>query len=297
MSFETPLILEAVGGDTAITFSARQLRTIMDAVWSAEGVVTSADLLPSARAAGANMSVDVSAGMVVVQGDSIAAQGKYVARSTAVANLTISAAPGSGTRTDLIVAQLSDKQADGGSAYSWAPIVLTGTTTVPASAVELGRVNVPTGTASIVAGNLNLATRQYATIRTQTSAPAQTVQASESTYSVTGVFTDFTSGQWPALTFIFPPSGIVFVTVSADVQNTNTATSTAWATYRVSAGSATWQGDNGLSGVSRTYASRRTLVTGTPGSSVTLTPQWYISSGNASTAQVVNGTLTVEYVR
>src|SRR6478752_2985505 len=298
MTFETPVWLEAVGGDTAITFSARQIRTIADAVWSGEGVVTSADLLPSARGAGANMSVDVSAGMVVFQGDSIANQGKYVARSTAVTNLTINPAPGSGTRVDLIVAQLYDKQSDGGSAYSWQPIVLSGTTTVPASAAELGRVNVPAGTASIVAGNLDLSHRQFATIRTQASPPIQTVQASEPNYATTGAFVDFTSAQWPALTFTFPPSGMVFITVSADVFNTNTSASTAWATWRLSSGSASWSGSNGVSGAgSRVYASRRTLVTGTPGATATLTPTWNISSGNSSTAQVANGTLTCEYVR
>jgi hypothetical protein len=303
VAFEVPIIVEAVSGDTAITFSARQLRTIADAVWAQEGVVATTDLLPSQRAAGANMSVDLSAGMVIIQGNSIANQGKYVCRSTAVTNLPINPAPGSGTRTDLIVAQLSDKQADGGTTYQWAPIVLSGTTTVPPSAAEIGRVNVPAGTASIVAGNLDVSNRQYATMN-RLVAPSQTAQASEPNYATVGSFVDFTSGQWPALTFVFPPSGTVFITISADCQNTNTSTSTAWATWRLSSGSASWQnmGQPGLgTGVStsgsRTYASRRTMVSGTPRDAVTLTPQWNISSGNSSTAQIVNGTLSVEYVR
>lgn len=75
MALEVPLFLEAVGGDTAIPFSARQWRTLADAVWTAEGVIGAGDLLPSQRSGGANMSVDIAPGLVVIQGEAIAAQG------------------------------------------------------------------------------------------------------------------------------------------------------------------------------------------------------------------------------
>lgn len=149
MTLETPVWLEAVTGDTAITYSARQLRTWIDAVFASEGVVGPGDLKVTQRAAGANMSVDVAAGMTVITGDSVAFQGKYVARNTAVVNVPITTAPTTGTRTDIIVAKLLDKQADGGTQYAWTISALAGTTVVPPSAVFLGQIAVGANVTSI----------------------------------------------------------------------------------------------------------------------------------------------------
>jgi hypothetical protein len=299
VTLETPVWLEAVGGDTAITFSARQLRTIADAVWTTDGVIQASDLLPTARAAGANMSVDVAPGLCVIQGDAIAAQGKYIQRSTSVVNLPINTAPGSGSRTDLIVAQIYDKQSDGGSTYGWNLLVLPGTTSVPPSSIELGRVIVPSGTASITAGNISTSTRQYAqTTAAVVQRPVYSVQATNPPFNVTSAYTDFLSSAWAPLTVSYPPSGMLWVTISADMHNTNSSTSTVSAGFHATSGSATILngGNKVLVGGGYGGFSRRALVTGTAGSSVTLTPQWRISSGTASDADISNGVLSVEFV-
>ncbi len=155
MALEPPIWLEAAAGDPLIQQSARQYRTVTDAVFSVEGIATGPALAVSPRALGANMSVDVSAGMCVIEGDSqFGTQGMYVQRSTAVENRTITAAPTSGSRTDIIVAQLHDKQADNGTGSNWTITVLPGTTAVPPSTLLLATITVPAGTASITAGNI-----------------------------------------------------------------------------------------------------------------------------------------------
>jgi hypothetical protein len=296
---EAPVWQEAVSGDVPILQSARAYRTVCDAIWTSEGVIGAGDLLPSARAAGANMSVDIAAGLVVIQGDAIAAQGKYVMRSTAVTNLPINAAPATGSRTDLIVAQLYDKQADGGTTYGWSLLVLPSTTTRPPSSVEVGRVTVPAGATSIVAGNISNVNRQYAqTTAAVVTRPIYTLQASGPSFSTVGTFADFTSSQWAPLTVTFPPSGQIWVTISADMHNTNTSASTVATAWRYSGGSATivGGGDQVLIGGTYSGQSRRSLVTAPSGTTLTLTPIYRISSGSASTADISNGSLFVEFV-
>lgn len=147
MTLENPVWLQAAAGDATITYSGREVRTWIDAIFATEGVVGLTDLKVTQRGAGADMSVDVAAGLVVITGDSIAAQGKYVARNTAVYNVALANAPTSGTRTDFIVAELYDKQAAGGTQYGWNIVARSA---VPATAVLLAQVTVGTNVASIV---------------------------------------------------------------------------------------------------------------------------------------------------
>ncbi|MFB6977681.1 hypothetical protein [Streptomyces scopuliridis] len=129
--------------------------------------------------------------------------------------------------------------------------------------------------------------------------PQQTTQAGEPNYATTGAFVDFTTGQWPALTFTVPPSGMVWISISGAPLNTNTTSSTVWMSWRASGGYTEASTEaNGLSGSGgRTYATRRVLRSGlTPGAVVTLTPQWQISSIGAGITRVITGQLTVEPV-
>ena len=131
--------------------------------------------------------------------------------------------------------------------------------------------------------------------------PQLTSQVSQPSFSTTGSFVAFTSGQWPALSFVVPPSGTAWVSISAAVQNTVTATSTGWVAWAASGGYAESPSEmNGVSCLgSRTYATRRVLRTGmTPGATVTLTPQWQISSAGTAFSQtrISDGQLTVEPV-
>jgi hypothetical protein len=149
-----PLWIQPSSGTNV--YSGAQDRQLISAVSVVDGVKFKNDLLVSQRGAGANMSVDVAAGTCTVTGDSVANQGTYLAMSDATVNVPITAAPGSGTRTDLIVAQVYDNQHDGSGLMSWKPLYVqngslnTGAPpAVPASALALASVTVAAGTASI----------------------------------------------------------------------------------------------------------------------------------------------------
>lgn len=129
--------------------------------------------------------------------------------------------------------------------------------------------------------------------------PSISNQASSPSTYTAGTFADFTSGQWSPITVSVPPSGMVAISIGAAVRNTNTTTSTGWAAWRATGAlSESASEDNGVSCAGgRTYATRRVIRTGlTPGSSLTVTPQYQFSTVNSSSAvtAVSNGQLIVE---
>lgn len=126
--------------------------------------------------------------------------------------------------------------------------------------------------------------------------PSSNTQQSAPPFTTTGSFVDFTAAAWAPITVTVPASGMVRVTIGADISNTNTASSTCWAAWRSSGAVVVGPGSyNGLVAAGGRLASSRTrLVTGaTPGAALTITPQWNISSGTASTANITGGTLEV----
>lgn len=130
--------------------------------------------------------------------------------------------------------------------------------------------------------------------------PLSQAQISQPSSFTPGTYTDFPSGNWPTLSFTVPPSGLVWISIGAAIQNTNSATSTGWVTWRASGGVTEASSEaNGVSTYgSRTYATRRVLRSWTPGAAVTLTPQYLFSSVGALTSvtRADNGLLTVEPV-
>jgi hypothetical protein len=161
MALLNPLFLQAVTGDPAITYAAQDYRSVISTLAPFAGTVRENDLKVGARAAGANMSVDVAAGKAIVEGTSVANQGTYIVQSTAVENVPLATANATNPRIDLIVAQVYDKQADGGTRYAWQPIAVTGTPAtspvapaVPANALLLAEVRVNAGVASVSASNI-----------------------------------------------------------------------------------------------------------------------------------------------
>lgn len=129
--------------------------------------------------------------------------------------------------------------------------------------------------------------------------PVQSFQVNDAPYNQTGVTVDYTNTAWPRPTFVAPPSGRAYVTVSAALGNTNTDASTIWAAYRATGTMGyAFSGLNatGLSSAAtRVVASRRSMLTGmTPGETITLVPQWNISSGSSSTAETFAGCLLIE---
>ena len=159
MTLIRPLFVQQVPGDPQITYTAQELRTVIDALVGTPGVCGAGDLAVTQRGAGANFSVDVAAGHAVVTGTSIADQGKYVVQSTATVNLTLSGAPGAGfNRFDLVYAQVRDRQADGGTSYDWVIDKVTGTSSgvtpsTPGNAIPLAVIGpVVSTTTSITTG-------------------------------------------------------------------------------------------------------------------------------------------------
>lgn len=138
-----------------VDYPARQDRIFADNIWT-EGILGASSLTVSQSSPTA-MSVQVSAGVAVIQGDDQAAQGKYISRESApTTGVTIGAAPGSGTRYDLVVLRVRDPNATGPAGDNAIIQVVAGTPSstpvdpaVPNSAIVLARVRVPAGTGVI----------------------------------------------------------------------------------------------------------------------------------------------------
>lgn len=152
------------------TYPARLDRALIAQLWD-EGVMDLTAFKVSQRGAGANFTVDITAGYGIVQGDDQADQGNYQFRSTAVENITVSAAPGSNSRIDLICLRIYDSNAGGvgtsaGQSTASIPantgafVHIAGTASgspvapaVPASCLLLATIGpISSGTGSIVDG-------------------------------------------------------------------------------------------------------------------------------------------------
>jgi hypothetical protein len=122
-----------------------------------------------------------------------------------------------------------------------------------------------------------------------------TSQVTAPPFTTTGSYIDFTSAQWPAVSCVVPPSGMVTCVISGELANSNDAASLCRISPRFSGAlteapsnlSALWVTGPGVVGASR----ERYLGGMSPGSVLTATPNWYISSGSSATASVANGRL------
>lgn len=138
-----------------VDYPARIDRVLYDNLWE-QGVIGATSFAVTQRGT-PSMAVDVAAGVAIVTGTDQAFQGKYLCRSeTVTSNLTIAAAPGSGTRYDIVVVQVRDPNAGGPAGDDAQVVVVQGTAsptpvdpTIPTSSIPLARVRVPSGTGSI----------------------------------------------------------------------------------------------------------------------------------------------------
>lgn len=166
MTLQTPLWMQAAGGDSAVSYSAAAYRYgLLAALFTTSGVIdpiNSGGLQVVQHAAGANMSVDVGAGTAVIPGTDVSLQGSYFcANDAGGVNLTVPAAPGSGTRVHRVVAQVQDHLNNAGYAantYKWVLSLLadtgSGTPATPASAISLATVSVSAGQSSVTNANI-----------------------------------------------------------------------------------------------------------------------------------------------
>lgn len=138
-----------------IDYPARIDRTVFDQLWT-EGVLGLSSLQVT-QSAPTGMSVQVAAGVAVIQGDDQPFQGKYLVRGeSATTGVAIAAAPGTGTRYDLVVLRVNDSNAGGPAGDDAVVQVIAGTASstpvdpaVPTTALVLARVRVPAGTGAI----------------------------------------------------------------------------------------------------------------------------------------------------
>lgn len=111
MAIHTPLWLQKANEeDPDIEYPASEFRQLIADVFN-EGILTGGAV--SERGAGANFTVDVAVFRCVIDGDDGTDQGSYLVWSDAVENITVSAAPGSDSRIDLVVIEVNDEQAGG----------------------------------------------------------------------------------------------------------------------------------------------------------------------------------------
>lgn len=120
---------------------------------------TAGDLLVTQKAT-PNMSVDVAAGHVWIDGTEAATQGAYHGYNDATKNLVVAASDPTNPRKDLVVAKVQDA-AYSGATNAWSLAVVTGTPaaspaepTVPANAVVLAMVNVAALATTITNANI-----------------------------------------------------------------------------------------------------------------------------------------------
>lgn len=151
-----PTIATEPGFMQAHSTSAQEVRRLVPALGDA-GVLGSADLAVTQRAAGANMTVDVAGGSCIIPG----AIGSYLCRNPTSVSVPVAAAPGVGnSRIDVVYAQIRDDEIDGGGLNEWKIDVVTGTPSgtpsVPALpsayAIELARITLTSSTTSITNG-------------------------------------------------------------------------------------------------------------------------------------------------
>ena len=116
MTIELPLWMQN------LDYEARLHRLLLASTTDA-GVLGLASLVPTERAAGANMSVELSAGKAICDGANRDVDGAYLFSSTATETVPITAAPGTDQRIDIIVVQMNDTVAGVGTPTDTATLI------------------------------------------------------------------------------------------------------------------------------------------------------------------------------
>ncbi|HEY3683475.1 MAG TPA: hypothetical protein VGL93_10570 [Streptosporangiaceae bacterium] len=280
-------------------------RHLLGAVFPSAGRVRGTDpgALPTP-----DMRVRLPAGLYLVDDGQ---GGYYPVECETQTDLDIAASSATFSRKDLLIAEVVDNGTADTTLYRFR--ILTGTPAGSPSAPALPPTDQPTGRALAV---LEITVRPNAEsngkIRAEdckvvapwaatTPRPVRSRQiadAGNTDFGVASTWSDFSAAKWPAITFVAPRSGQVWITVSANVDQLNTTSASAWAGWRISGTGVSYdatdrQGVSAKAG--RTYASKRVLVDVPPGVTVTVTPQWWVSSSGATTT-ITDGELDVEPV-
>jgi len=296
--------MQPASGDAAINVPAATFRMAIQALTggssaSKEGVIAPATAVVTQRGAGANFSVDIAPFQAIIAGEDVTDQGAYLISNTAIFNLVTPTAPGSGTRTHRLVAQVRDKRANAAwSTYDWTPVIVvdsgSGEPAEPPSSETLAHIVIAAGQANVSNANI---TQGYQVLRSLIPIPPlQSFQASTGSWNVTNTWVLFSGGNWPTVPFTVPPSGQVKIIIFAGV--IPSAGNTAAIGFGIS----------GTDSVSPTFgrcvsaqtsavrASCTSLVTGlTPGASDVASAFWFQNGSGCSDTN--DGHLIVEAVQ
>jgi hypothetical protein len=305
--------MQPATGDASINVPASTFRMALQALVggssaSKEGVIAPTSSVVVQRGAGANFSVDIQPFQAVIAGEDVTDQGAYVITNTSVSNLSTFStggaitAPGSGTRTHRLVAQVRDKKNNGAwTTYDWTPALIqdtgSGEPGEPASSETLAHIVIAAGQPNISNANI---TQGYQVLRSLIPVdPQQSFQAGAGAWNVTNTWVAFGPGNWSPVTFTVPPSGKVYITIHAGVIGSagNTA-AISWAISGADSVASTFGRcvSAGNAGSVAIRASNRSLVTGlTPGGSDTVTPAWFQNGSGCS--DTTDGHLIVEAVQ
>jgi hypothetical protein len=142
MARETPKWLQAG------TYAARLDRHVIQELFRSKNRVLRG-LAVTQRGAGANFTVDISAGSAVVLGTTQADQGAYLCRSTAVENVAATATPAA-NRTDSIYLVVNDPNAGGPAGSNFVLSWVNGGSAAPNDSVLLATVARTPGESSIL---------------------------------------------------------------------------------------------------------------------------------------------------
>ena len=166
MAVRTPPLYLQAG-----SHSAENDRLGIQALVQQQGVVLAPGYLPQSSASKTGdlavnqsgtpgMSVSVSAGGAYINGTTTTTQGTYFLYNDAATTVTLTTAPGSNTRIDLIVARINDATYSGASNSATLEVV-TGTAaaspvapTAPASSLILAQIAVGTNVTQILNANI-----------------------------------------------------------------------------------------------------------------------------------------------
>lgn len=164
-NYELPLYMDAN------TIPARLDRLFIERAFQGRNRVFYG-LVATQRAAGANFSIDVTAGALVMAGSSETDQGMYLGKTKAVINVTVPATPGA-NRTDKLIAYFRDPNAGGVAGSDLILQVIAGNVATPANAMLLYNVMRILPESAIVTPNLvDVAPRGVGPVTVATVAPS-----------------------------------------------------------------------------------------------------------------------------